>query len=323
MDELAARLRVQQGPHAAIAFGALALGTASLLAFARVEESWAAFPLLLLLAIPCVVLFEIALLPERGAGEEERVALRAAPWRPAALAVATLLLAASLVQLVVVLGVDEPGDGTFTWVFFLTGFVTLALAMRYDSPGLLIVALLWLAAAFLALVNWIDSDAGTTAVRNVLLVVGVLFLLAARALRPERLGHSHVAVAVGALLLVIGAILGALGNIDFGGVLFGVDGGAELGEEDGWELVLVLVSLGALAYAAWQRYRGAAYPGLLGLVAFVGITAETGDLGGWPLLLLLVALGCLAWGFAGGGDRRQGLAVRGSGAPSSETSGGV
>ena len=82
MNELAARLRAQRGPDAAIAFGALALATGTLLAFARMEESWAAFPLLLLLAIPCAVLFGLALLPERGVGEEERAGLRVARWRP-------------------------------------------------------------------------------------------------------------------------------------------------------------------------------------------------------------------------------------------------
>ncbi|HKG35490.1 MAG TPA: hypothetical protein VKA89_03525 [Solirubrobacterales bacterium] len=322
MDELAARLRAQRGPDAAIAFGALALGAATTVAFARVEEDWAAFPLLLLAAIPCAVLFGLALIPERGVGAEERTDLRGMSWRPATLIVALVLLAVSLIQLVVVLGNDDPGSGTFTWVFLLTGLLGLVLAARHDSPGLQIVGLLFLAAAFLAATDWIDGDAGTTAFRNVLLLVGVLFLFAARSLRPVRLDHSHVAVAVGVLLLVLGALLGALGDIDLGSIIFGVGDGAEIGDEDGWELVLVLVSLGALAYAAWQRYRGAAYPGLLGIIAFVAI-AEDGSLAGWPLILLLAAAGSILYGFAGAGDTRQGPAVRGSGAPSSETSGGV
>ena len=303
MDELAARLRAQRGPDASIAFGALALGAATAVAFARVEEDWAAFPLLLLVAIPCAALFGMALLPERGVAVEERAGLRGLSWRPAALIVALVLLAVSLIQLVDVLGVDEPGSGTFTWVFLLTGLLGLLLAARHDSPGLQIVGLLFLAGAFLAATDWIDGDAGTTAFRNVLLLVGILFLFAARSLRPVRLEHSHVAVAVGALLLVLGSLLGALGDIDFGSIIFGVGDGTEIGDEDGWELVLVLVSLGALAYAAWQRYRGAAYPGLLGIFAFVAIT-EDGSLAGWPLILLLAAAGSILYGYSGAGPGR-------------------
>jgi hypothetical protein len=311
MDELAARLRAQNGPDAAFALAAAALGTATAVAATRTEESWAAFPQFLLLAIPCAFLFFLALLPERGATEPELASIRERRWRPAVLVVAVLLLAGSLFLLARVLGVDEPGPGTTTWVAALTGLLALALAARHDSPGLQLVGLVWLAVAFVALVDWIDSDAGTTALRNVLLAVGILFLLIARALRPTRLGHSHVAVAVGALLIILGAIAGALGDIEAGGLLFGLEGGAvELGDKDGWELVLVVATLGAFAYSGWQRYRGTAYPGLIGLLAFLVLTGE-GSLAGWPLVLLLAAAAALAWGVLGSGGRDRSQAPPG------------
>jgi uncharacterized membrane protein YccC len=63
----------------------------------------------------------------------------------------------------------------------------------------------------------------------------------------------------------------------------------------------VVASLGALAYSGWQRYRGTVYPGLIGLVIFIGISAD-GSLWGWPLILLAAAAACFGWALYGNAD---------------------
>ena len=320
MDELAARLRAGHGSDAATTFGAAALAAAAFVATARMEDSWAAFPLFLLVAIPCAVLLGLALLPDRGAAPAERELLRGRRWRVAFLVAGLFLLAATLGQLVRVLGDDDPGSASATWISLVVGIAALVWAARFDSPGLQLLGMLWLAVAVLAFVDWVNEDATEVAFRNVLLVIGVIFLLVARAMRPTRLDRSHVAVAAAAVLLIIAATIGAYGDTGIGYFIGFGPVGETPGDNDGWEMVLLLASLGALAYSGWQRYRGTVYAGLAGLAIFLAVTAG-GSLAGWPLVLLVVGLGCLAWGLFAAQPGPQGPAVSGSAAPSSETSG--
>jgi hypothetical protein len=320
MNEVAARLRAGDGSDAAITFGAAALAIAAFVAVARMEDAWAAFPLLLLVAVPCVILLGLALAPDRFAVAPDREDLLSGRWRAAVLVAGLFLLAASLGQLVRVLGDDDPGSASATWISLVVGVAALVWASRFESPGLQLVGMLWLAVAVLAFVDWVNDDATEVAFRNVLLAIGVAFLLVARIMRPTRLERSHVVVAAAAGLLIAGAVIGAYGDVGIGYFIGIGPVGEPPGEKDGWEMVLLLTSLGALAYTGWQRYRGTVYPAFAGLAVFLAVTAG-GSLAGWPLILLFVGLGCLAWGLFGTAPRRQGPAVSGSGAPSSETSG--
>jgi hypothetical protein len=270
------------------------------------EESWAAVPLLLLAALPCAALFVLALAP--GLGEPTPVSTAPAEpaagrWQAVLLAAGHFLLLLSLLSLVVVLGVDEPGDATFTWTLAVTAVLALYFAERLDSPGLRLLGLLFGGASLLALLSWVDDDAGATAFRNVLLLEAVGFALLARMLRPQRIEHSHVAVAVAATALIAAATLGAFSDFQFDLFAPGLSSAVEgpPGDKDGWELVLVVASLGALAYSGWQRYRGTVYPGLIGLVIFIGISAD-GSLWGWPLILLAAAAACFGWALYGNAD---------------------
>lgn len=307
MSDLATRLQGRDDLDRVMSFGGLALAAATAVAYTRMEEGWAAFPLLLLAALPCAALFALALAP--GLGEPAAVAAgvpaEGAPgrWQAVLLAAGHFLLLLSLLSLVRVLGVDEPGDATFTWTLTVTAASALYFAERLDSPGLRLLGLLLAGAALLALLSWVDNDAGATAFRNVLLLEAVGFALLARMLRPERPEHSHVAVAVAATALIAAATLGAFADFDFDLFAPGFSSAVEgpPGDRDGWELVLVAASLGALAYSGWQRYRGTVYPGLVGLVIFIGISAD-GSLWGWPLILLAAAAACFGWALYGNGD---------------------
>jgi hypothetical protein len=217
-------------------------------------------------------------------------------WQVALLAIAHFLLLITLISIVPVLGDDNPGSATATWTLAVTTISAFFFAERLDSPGLRLLSLLTFAVALLALVNWIDSDASASAYRDVLLAEGVIFLLFARNLHGVRPDHSHVEATAAAITLIAGAAIGAFGGLQvsvFGGLSAG-----DLGDNDGWELLLIAVSLGALAYSAWERYRGTIYPGLLGLVFFLVVGAP-GNLWGWPVILTLVALACFWWALYG------------------------
>lgn len=313
MSDLATRLQGRDDLNRAMSFGGLALAAATAVAYTRMEDGWAAFPLLLLAALPCAALFALALAPGLGGHAAAAPAEGATGrWQAVLLAAGHFLLLLSLLSLVRVLGVDEPGDATFTWTLAVTAVSALYFAERLDSPGLRLLGLLFGGASLLALLSWVDDDAGATAFRNVLLLEAVGFALLARMLRPQRLEHSHVAVAVAAAALIAAATLGAFSDFQVDLFAPGFSSAVEgpPGDKDGWELVLVAASLGALAYSGWQRYRGTVYPGLVGLTIFIGISAD-GSLWGWPLILLAVAIGCIGWALYGSGETtRPGAAPR-------------
>jgi hypothetical protein len=306
VNELASRLRAQPEGDLSIAVAAVALGIGSILAFDRMESSWAAFPLLLLLAVPCAVLFALALAPGSGGGQVgTRPDGRLAPWQTACLLVALPLLAASIIQLMEVLGKDGPGTGTATWIFVLTGLCALWISVRFQSPGGTLLAVLFFGVAGLTAIDWIDSNAELATYRDVLLIEGILFLLAARSQWDSRRADANLLVGVAGAALIGGAVIGNVGNPLGAIVGTGVDSQET---KDGWELVLVFVSIGLLAFAAWQRHGGTAFVGGAGAFAFLVLTAN-GSLSGWPLVLGLVTVACLAWALVVRPSRSQGTAA--------------
>ena len=295
MNELAARLRAVPEGDLSIAVGAAALAIGSFVAFDRLTGSWANFPLFLLLAIPAAMLLAMGLAFAREGGRiGARADGRLAPWQTVCLLTGIPLLLLSILQLLVVLGKDDPGTGTATWVFLLTGALALWLSTRSESPGLVLLAGLFFGIAGLTAVNWIDSDASLAAYRDVLLIEGALYLLAARQLWRERRATANLLVGLAGIALIAGAVLGKLGDLDTSFGFFSVLGSVSEGG-DGWELVLIVVTIGLLAYSAWQRHGGLAVIGTIGAFAFFSSAILEGDLWGWPVLLFLLAVGCFAW----------------------------
>src|SRR5688500_20315604 len=84
MSDLATRLQGRDDLDRVMSFGGLALAAATAVAYTRMEEGWAAFPLLLLAAIPCAALFALALAPGLGQRAPAAPASPAAPAAPAA-----------------------------------------------------------------------------------------------------------------------------------------------------------------------------------------------------------------------------------------------
>jgi hypothetical protein len=293
VNELASRLRAVPEGDLSIAVAGVALGIGSFLGSTRMADPWAAFPLFLLLAVPCAALFLLALAPGI-AGDQvgTRPDGRLAAWQTACLLVALPLLVVSIIQLTEVFGKEDPGTGTATWIFVLTGLCALWISIRLQSPGATLLAALFFATAGLTAVDWIDSNAELATYRDVVLAEGMLFLLAARSQWDPRRADANLLVGVAGAALITGAVIGNVGN-PFGAVVgIGLSGSQD--SKDGWELVLIMVSIGLLAFAAWQRHGGTAFVGAAGVISFQALT-DHGSLSGWPLVLGLVALACLAW----------------------------
>ncbi len=294
MKELATRLRAVPEGDLSIGVGAVALAIGSFVAFDRVAASWAAFPLFLLLAIPAAVLLAMGLAFAReGEGIGALADGRLAPWQTVCLLVGIPLLLLSALHLLVVLGKDDPGTGSATWVLLLAGAFALWLSTRSESPGLVLLAGLFFGIAGLTAINWIDSDAPVASYRDVLLIEGAVYLLAARQVWDERRAAANLLVGLAGIALISGAVLGKLGSLDPSLGLFPVLAGVAEGG-DGWELVLIVVSIGLLAYSAWQRHGGLAVIGTIGTFAFFNLASD-GNLWGWPVLLVLLSAGCMAW----------------------------
>ena len=295
MNELAARLRAVPEGDLSIGVAAVSLGIASVVAFSRLQDPWADFPLFLVLAIPCAVLLSLGLAFAR---DGDRIGAqpdgRLAPWQTVCLLIGIPLLVVSFIQLLVVFGKDSPGTGTVTWLLVLGGAAALALTTRAESPGLVLLAGLFFGVAGLTAVDWIDSDAPVATYRDVLLIEGALYLFAARQVWVRLRAEANLLIGLAGSALIAGAVLGKTGEPDSPfGLFFGL-GVTESGG-DGWELVLVIVVIGLLAYSAWQRHGGLAVIGAAGFLAFVSFAGVEGNLWGWPILLVLVAAGCLYW----------------------------
>lgn len=304
MDGLAARLRSQRGLDPGLSVAGVALAAAALSAFGRMEGDWGTFPLLLLVAAPCVLLFAAALAPGReapaGLAADRLAPDRLAPWQAVFLIAGLVLLVTSLLQFVRVTGSDTVGSGGVMWTFGVTAAAAAWIAVRFELPAATLLATAAFGVAVLALVAKADSSASLATYRNVILVLGLAYLLAARSIRGTRLAHSHVLVSTAAFAIGLGAVLGIVGELNLGSLISFDPEVSSSGSSDflssgssdnrnGWELLLLVVSIGALVYAAWQGYRGSGLVGLLGLAAFFTVIGD-GSLAGWPIVLAVVAL---------------------------------
>jgi hypothetical protein len=291
MNELASRLRAQPEGDLSLAVAAVALGVGTGVAYSRMVDSWGNFPLFLLVAVPCAVVFGLALAPGSG-GNPVGAAPdgRLVPWQTTCLLVAIPLLAGSILLLIRLLGKQHPGTGTATWVLLLSGVIAALISVRFDSPGAILLAALTLGIAGVTAVSWLDSGAAISAYRDVLLAEGLVFLVLARSLWQARHAQAKQLVAVAGIGLISGAAAGS-GPGTFGLVV--VD--QSIHSKDGWTFIVIAVSIGILAFAAWQRHGGSAFVGLFGVYQFALLTSSGGDLSGWPLVLGATALVCLIW----------------------------
>jgi hypothetical protein len=186
--------------------------------------------------------------------------------------------------------VDSPG--TATWVLAAIAAFALAFAIRRNSAVCTLLGSLAGGLAVLAAFNWIWSLDGVASFRWVLLALMAVYGVVAIGQRDRRPRHGVALIdAVGLAALAIA-------------VSFIVDQGFFIGFADephstpgvawGWELLLVSVGFGLIAYSSVDRQPGPAYLGVLNLIAFaliasLEIDGDGATLLGWPLVLALAA----------------------------------
>jgi hypothetical protein len=96
---------------------------------------------------------------------------------------------------------------------------------------------------------------------------------------------------------IAGVIAGALGAAKLAALSNPFIDVSNVSSKFGWEIVLLVVSLAAVAYGSRAATRGPAYVGGIGLFLFLLVagldlndSSPSGSIVGWPLILLIVGL---------------------------------
>jgi hypothetical protein len=285
--------------------GGVLFAVGATILFARKGDDWAAFPLLIVVAVPCVVVFGLGALGALASGEVAR-------WHAVLMVSGVLLSVLAFGQLWDVVGVNTSTSGfgflIFACVAGLAAFGSFGVGAAYQS---LLAALAGIA-TWLFFFDMILDEPGTTAFRWLLLLLCLAYAAAAFALRereapqaPEFVTAAGIAaVSVGLIGVIAGAAEAA------GGLFFGGAPSEGEGQSVVWDIWLLVISLGLVAYGALVHARGPAYVGFFGLLAFAImqgaevnalLEGEEPDASfvGWPLILLLVGAAGLAAGAAG------------------------
>jgi hypothetical protein len=156
------------------------------------------------------------------------------------------------------------------------------------------------------------DEPGVTAFRWLLLVLSLVYAAAAFALRDREAPQAPELVTAAGIAAVSVGLIGVLAQAGqaLGPLIFGASPAEGEGQSFVWDLWLLLISLGLVAYGAVVHARGPAYVGFLGLLAFAilqGVEVNAlleGDepdssFVGWPLILLLIGAAGLAAGAIG------------------------
>jgi hypothetical protein len=298
-----------------------AVGAAIL--FARKGDDWAAFPLFIAIGVPCVVVFGLGALGALAAGEVAR-------WHAVLMVAGVLLSVLAFGQLWDLVGVNTDSSGfgflILVCVAGLAAFASFGVGAAYQA---LLAALAGIG-AWLFFFDMILDEPGVTAFRWLLLVLAVMYAVAAYALRDGDAPQAPEFVTAAGIVAVLVGLIGVIaetGNV-IGPLIFGASPGAGEGQSIVWDIWLLLISLALVAYGAVARARGPAYVGFIGLLAFAIFQgAEVNALlegdepdssfVGWPLILILVGAAGLLAGAAGGRPPPAGVRAP-AGSPSPE-----
>ncbi len=278
----------------------LAAGCVTLFARKTGHEAWGDFPLLLIVLIPAVLLYVLAVV-----GADQGFDAPAESWRSVLLVTSILLAPLVLVQLLQTLGIDEPTALEVAAVFVVTAM----LAAYGASRGRVRYAVLL--AGLASLVTWVIVwvrvlHPGTDMLRVVFIAGAALLFGAAIALwRREAIGSRELATAGGVAAVVAGwvglYIVGTRAFLPFERGALGSGRHHSGPQSFGWDIYLLCVSMALIAIGARARSRGMGYVGGFGLLAFlISVSAQvtaveadkkaTAGLVGWPLALLVLGL---------------------------------
>jgi hypothetical protein len=295
MPEVPAQLRsaldfLRPHPHRGdlIAAGAVPLTVAVVMLNVRMDATWGDGIHLVVTGLACVLVLGMGLLAERE-GEFPRA------YQTVLLLAGLTLLAVTLFRLAQVLGADAPleSSSTVTWIGAVFAAVAAVPAWeRINSPICALVEVVAGGITLLAFVDWVFDPDGATTFRWILLLLIAVYIATHLRWRDSRRRHAvHMINAAGLAALALAATFGAVFVLPFGE---GGDPGTW------WELVLLAVGLGLIAYAGVDREPGPGYLGFAVLLAFVALAGtpspDGASLVGWPLLLLLLGGAAVAAG---------------------------
>ncbi len=287
--------------------GGLAFAVGALVLFIRKTggaqgtADWAAFPLLLVVLVPVVLLYGLGLRAGR-----HGTAVGPQPWQAVLLLAAVLLSPVALFQLLEVLGGDMDNSLHSAWIFVLVaalaGYAAFVLGAVYQA----LVASLALSYAWLSLADAVLDEPSVGTFRVLLIIAAVALIAGSVALRRRSMVQAPELITAAGIVAVIAGLLGVFDS------LAGLTGGLLSGSPDSegqsafWDIALLAVSLALVGYGARVGARGPAYVGAVGLLAFTLIVGlelagllegdADGKLVGWPLLLLLGGGAALAAG---------------------------
>ena len=285
--------------------GGVLFALGAVVLFARKGDDWAAFPLLIVVAVPCAVVFGLGALGALAGGEVAR-------WHAVLMVTGVLLSVLAFGQLWDTVGVNTDTSGfgflIFACVAGLAAFASFGVGAAYQA---LLAAVAGIG-AWVFFFDMILDEPGATAFRWLMLLLCLVYAAVAFALRDREAPQAPEFVTAAGIAAVsvglIGVFAGAgpvLGTLFFGGTPAEGEGQSLI-----WDLWLLLASLGLVAYGAVARARGPAYVGFVGLMAFVILQGTEvsallegeepdGSFVGWPLILLLAGAAGLAAGAVG------------------------
>ena len=210
------------------------------------------------------------------------------------------------------IGGDTNSSLNAAWIFLLTAVAGFAAALiggvRFGCLlGGISLIIAWLALWDKVLDNGIGSDVGTF--RGLLILIAVILLVLAAVVavsgRPEG-GGTDLVTASGLAAVFAAGFLTLGSGFQSAFVPTGLPGEAAVPSGAAtslfWDLLLLIWSVGLIAYGSVSGFRGPGYVGALGLALFVTIvgsdlddSSPAGKVVGWPLILLLLAGALLVW----------------------------
>jgi hypothetical protein len=306
--------------------GGVLFALGGVILFARKSSDWADFPLLIVALVPCIVVFGLGALGALAAGEVAR-------WHAVLMVTGVLLSFLAFGQLWDTVGVNTDSSGFGFLIFACAAGLAAYASFRVGAAYQALLAALAGIGAWVFFFDMILDDPGVTEFRWLLLVLAVIYVAAAFALRQSDAPQAPELVTAAGIAAVLVGIIGVIAEADevIGPVIFGDPAGEGEGQSFIWDLWLLLVSLALVAYGAVAHARGPAYVGFFGLLAFalfqgaeVNAILESenadGSFVGWPLILLLIGAAGLAAGAMGRRPPPAGARVpAGSPSPEPET----
>src|SRR3954467_9698340 len=289
--------------------GGMMVGAGALVLLIRKGNDWSDWAIFVALLIPAGVLLGLAFM---GRVSEERQG-----WKAAFLVFGTLLLLASLLQLVNAAG-GQPRGWNPVWKFGVApagavfpvplppGAAFTSLAMQ--APFQMLLGAIFGIVAWLAFWDKVLSNPSGETIQWLLVVLAVIYFVLAivmgRADRPQSLDLITAA----SLAAVLAA---ALTFLELAGSFSGISASSLPGNvpkpSQGWNIFLLVVSLAAIGFGSRGPTRGPSYVGALGLGAFIALVGADvvhrisggggGGVAGWPLILLIGGAAVLVAGF--------------------------